>query len=469
MTPGSPTNDTNNELHTQIQYRLIEKLTASERRYRELVESLREIVFECDLNGCLIFLNQAWTEILGYATQDSLKCRLEEFILEADRVLWQCALRQHTESNVAIRFVHITGTTLWLELAIRFSEDAKITGSLNNITQRKQAEALLKQANEELEGKIQRRTHELLQTNQQLSNTLNQLQAAQGQLIQQEKMSSLGQLVAGVAHEINNPVSFIHGNLEHIQDYVQTLISLVHKYQHHCPTVAKDIQTEAEKTELDFILEDLPKVLGSIQMGSDRICDIVLSLRNFSRLNESSIKAVDIHSGLDNTLTILNHRLKASPDRPAIDVVKEYDHDLPPVECYAGLLNQTFMNILANAIEAIDEVSQAQPWEQSHNGSGKITVKTALVDQQWVHISITDTGAGIPPDVQQQIFNPFFTTKPVGKGTGMGLAISYQIITEQHGGKLECFSVQNKGTEFVLQIPLQTTTTLLPQCDFSAV
>lgn len=270
-------------------------------------------------------------------------------------------------------------------------------------------------------------------------------------------MSSLGQLVAGVAHEINNPISFIHGNLEHVQTYSQDLIRLVQQYQKYYPQPVNEIQAEAERIDLDFILADLPKILSSMKMGSDRICEIVLSLRNFSHLNESDIKAVNIHDGLDNTLIILNHRLKASPKRPAIQVVKAYADDLLPVECYAGLLNQVFMNILANAIDAIDEIERREAPQKWLKEEGHITLKTSLINSQWIRISISDTGSGIPSAVQQQIFNPFFTTKPVGKGTGMGLAISYQIVTERHGGKLECISSPGKGTEFVIQIPLQQT------------
>ncbi|MEO0869983.1 MAG: HAMP domain-containing sensor histidine kinase, partial [Cyanobacteria bacterium J06642_11] len=205
---------------------------------------------------------------------------------------------------------------------------------------------------------------------------------------------------------------------------------------------------------------DLPKTLASMRMGSDRICEIVLSLRNFSRLNEAAIKAVDIHTGLDNTLTILNHRLKANNQRPAIQVIQSYADNLPAVECYAGLLNQVYMNILANAIEAIDDAWQPQPGP-SRQTAGKITVKTSLVDQYWVEISIADTGIGIPDAVQQQIFNPFFTTKPVGKGTGMGLAISYQIVTDYHGGQLTCISRPYQGTEFILLIPIKQPTAVL--------
>ncbi|MEA5463140.1 PAS domain-containing sensor histidine kinase [Leptothoe sp. PORK10 BA2] len=449
--------DMSNELHTQIQYRLIEKLTESERRYRELVESLREIVFECDRNGCLIFLNKAWTEILGYSKQEALTQSLGDFILEADRIAWQAALQQQIESSLELRFKHQTGVVLWLELALRFSSDAKITGSLNNVTERKKAEILLKQANEQLEHRVQIRTRELSQANEQLITTLKKLQQAQGWLIQQEKMSSLGQMVAGVAHEINNPLSFIHGNLEHIQNYIQDLIGLVQQYQAYCPCPAPVIRAEAERIDLDFILADLPKILSSMKMGSDRICEIVLSLRNFSHLNESGIKAVNIHNELDNTLIILNHRLKANPKRSAIQVIKECADDLFPVECYAGLLNQVFMNILANAIDAIDDVEREADPQQLVKEGGHITLRTSLMDSKWVRISISDTGSGIPLAVQPQIFNPFFTTKSVGKGTGMGLAISYQIVTERHGGKLECFSSPGKGTEFVIQIPLQQT------------
>lgn len=291
-------------------------------------------------------------------------------------------------------------------------------------------------------------------TNLELQSALKELHSTQGKMIQSEKMSGLGQLVAGVAHEINNPVGFIHGNVEHVQGYAQDLLRLIQLYRHHYPSPAPEIQVEAEVIDLEFIQDDLPKTLSSMKVGSNRICEIVLALRNFSRLDEAEFKLADIHTGLDNTLMILGHRLKANSKRPEIQVVKDY-LPLPPIECCAGFLNQVFMNILSNAIDALEEQSEERTYQEEIDHPSQITLRTSLVDDQWVQIVIADNGSGIPEKIQQSIFDPFFTTKPVGKGTGMGMSISYQIVTERHGGKLECFSIQGKGTEFVIQIPLR--------------
>ncbi len=306
--------------------------------------------------------------------------------------------------------------------------------------------AQLKQANDALEERVDARTAEL-------SQTLKQLQTTQSQLVQQEKMSSLGQLVAGVAHEINNPINFIHGNLAHIQTYAEDLLSFVQLHQKYYPQPVPEIEAKAEEIDLEFLQEDLVKILGSMKMGSDRIRQIVLSLRNFSRMDEAEFKAVDIHQGIDSTLLILQHRLKARPNHPEIEVIKHYNQ-LPLVECYAGQLNQVFMNILANAIDILDDVQLKQTDEQPKH-KGCITISTSQVGSEAVQISIADNGSGMSEATCQQIFNPFFTTKPVGKGTGMGMSISHQIITEKHRGRLECYSTSGKGTEFVIQIPIR--------------
>lgn len=295
------------------------------------------------------------------------------------------------------------------------------------------------------------------QTNQQLQNTLEELSFAQTQMIQNEKMSSLGQLVAGVAHEINNPVNFIHGNLPHVKNYIDDIFGLVQLYQKHYPAPVEEIEEESEDIDLEFMLEDLPKILGSMKVGTDRIRSIVLSLRNFSRLDESELKAVDLHEGIDSTLVILNHRLNASFDRPEIEVVKAYG-ELPLVECYAGPLNQVFMNILSNAIDALEEKLLRSSDQELAEFSPQITLTTSLVDRSWVQIAIADNGLGIPENIQKSIFEPFFTTKAVGKGTGMGMSISHQIVCERHGGTLKCSSSPNSGTAFVIQLPLKPTT-----------
>ncbi len=293
-----------------------------------------------------------------------------------------------------------------------------------------------------------------------LQQTLQQLQQTQTQLVQQEKMSSLGQLVAGVAHEINNPVNFIHGNLVYAKDYAQDLLSLVQLYQKHYPHPVPEIQSEADEIDLEFLQKDFVKILNSMDMGADRIREIVLSLRNFSRTDEAGFKQVDIHEGLESTLLILRHRFKATRDRAEIALVREYGK-LPLVECCAGQLNQVFMNILANAIDALEEVSVSQAEQQQQERSNCITIRTSILNGEWVEIAIVDNGFGIPESIQSRIFDPFFTTKPVGKGTGMGMSISYQVITTKHNGTLNCFSTPGEGTAFTIQLPITRSLTLV--------
>jgi signal transduction histidine kinase len=310
------------------------------------------------------------------------------------------------------------------------------------------------QYSQTLEIKVDERTQELSDKNIQLQELLEKLHNTQVQMVQSEKMSSLGQLVAGVAHEINNPVNFIYGNLTHVQEYAHNLLSFVQLYQKHYPTPVTEIETEAEDIDLEFLQEDLPKLLSSMKIGTDRIREIVVSLRNFSRLDEAEFKAVDLHEGIDSTLLILQHRLKAQPESPEIRVIRDYG-DLPLVECYPGQLNQVLMNILANAIDAIEEFNTKRTYQEIANHPNQIVIRTLIIDSQSVQIAIADSASGMSEAIQQQIFNPFFTTKPIGKGTGMGMAISYQIITEKHGGKLECFSTLGEGTEFIIQIPVK--------------
>ncbi len=326
------------------------------------------------------------------------------------------------------------------DLGDRMDEAGILARELNRMTQRLEENLTMVKDSE---------TQVKEQANQ-LSDTLKELQQAQIQLVQNEKMSSLGQLVAGVAHEINNPVSFIYGNVQHAQDYVSDLLSILQLYQ--AEVSPETIQTAVEDLDLEFIVEDLPKTLGSMKIGADRIREIVLSLRTFSRLDEGAYKAVDLRDGIESTLLILDHRLKAQPKRAKIEIVTNYE-DLPLVECYAGQLNQVFMNLLANAIDALEELVQERP-----DYKPCITISIQVKEQNFVKVSIADNGTGIPESVQQRLFDPFFTTKPVGKGTGLGLSISYQIITQAHQGTIQCFSVPDMGTEFVITLPIKLAT-----------
>ncbi len=277
-----------------------------------------------------------------------------------------------------------------------------------------------------------------------LENTLRELKKAQAQLIHAEKMSSLGQLVAGVAHEINNPVSFISGNLHYARDYVNSLLSLLQLYQQEYPDINLQIQQHRSDIELDFLLEDLPKVLSSMQVGAERICHLVRSLRNFSRTDQEDMKSVDIHEGIESTLLILQNRLKARGKYPTVEVIKEYSN-LPLVECYAGQINQVLMNIISNAIDAMEEVNIEHP---------EIRITTKILEDNKIAIYIIDNGPGVPENLIKHVFDPFFTTKEVGKGTGLGLSISYQIIVENHRGLLLCTPITSGGTMFSIEIPM---------------
>lgn len=283
-----------------------------------------------------------------------------------------------------------------------------------------------------------------------LQSALDHLKRTQVQLVQGEKMSSLGQLVAGVAHEINNPVNFICGNLNHAEEYCQQLTEVVQLYQQHYPDPAPEIAEKVADYDLEFLLADLPKLNQSMQLGAKRIKEIVHSLRAFSRLDPALHEGVDIHQGIESTLMILQCRLKAQANRPQIEIIKDYQAS-QTIPCYPGPLNQVFMNLLSNAVDALETASGEA------KTAPKIEIHTRHLENGWVEIAIADNGDGIAPDQQTKLFEPFFTTKPIGKGTGMGLAISRTIVTEQHQGRLHCQSVVGQGTTFLIQFPVPGT------------
>ncbi|AFY39446.1 response regulator receiver sensor signal transduction histidine kinase [[Leptolyngbya] sp. PCC 7376] len=311
------------------------------------------------------------------------------------------------------------------------------------IHERKQIEEALR------ESEIEER-----QKKQELSQTLDQLQKAQSQLIHQEKMSGLGQLVAGVAHEINNPVTFIYGNLECAETYAQDLLKALQIYQKIESQLPKNLKAEIDDLGLDFIREDFPKLLESMNVGAERIREIVNSLRVFSRHSEGEIKPADIHEGLDSTLMILQSRLRPQSSYGAVTVEKNYG-DLPKIECYSGQLNQVFMNILTNAIDALEPLRIKGETETfySHR-TPTIQIQTKSLPDNVIGIYISDNGPGVPKEVKTRLFDPFFTTKDIGKGTGLGLSISYKIVVERHGGDLRCISVSGQGAMFAIEIPV---------------
>ncbi|WP_233258235.1 sensor histidine kinase [[Phormidium] sp. ETS-05] len=338
--------------------------------------------------------------------------------------------------------------------SVLFDDEGKLVSVLSlvqDVTQRVQAEEKLREKTTELETAI------------------SHLQRTQAQLIQSEKMSSLGQLVAGIAHEINNPVNFIYANLIHTHQYLDSLLDLLGVYHKYYPHPGTEIQEKIEEIDLEYLLLDLPKMIYSMRSGAERIRSIVTSLRTFSRLDESDLKQVDIHSGIDSALMIIQHRLtpnngQQKPGFTGIIVMKEYG-DLPEVECYPSQLNQAIINIINNAIDALEEsqgfIAECNPNNLADSPGSfpwslpTIIIKTKVVDAQRVAIDIADNGPGIPEAVKQRMFDPFFTTKPVGKGTGLGLSISYQIVVEKHQGRLECFSTPGQGTQFTIELPVQ--------------
>ena len=474
------------------QHHLTEQaLRLSERRFQKLADNIPGMIYQFRLSAdgqvSFPFVSSACQDILGYSPEQVYQhpCLLVERVHPDDRQGFDAAVtrsaQQLTQWDWVGRMLTRSEDIRWIRAKSkpeRQSDGAILwDGLLIDISDQKRAELALSQSKRTLAIQVEHRTADLQKTIQQLNQevcdrtqaetalrqselqlkrqtqdletTVATLKQTQAQLVQSEKMSALGQLVAGVAHEINNPVSFIYGNLSPAQDYIQDLLTLLDLYQQYVPHPPAELAAVLADVDLDFVKSDIVNVLNSMAVGADRIKQIVLSLRTFSRMDESDWKTVDLHEGLDSTLLILGHRLKAQPHRPQIEVVKDYGN-LPQVDCYAGQLNQVFMNLLSNAIDALEDCHQTQPTAAPLS----ITIRTRATAEV-VEIAVTDTGIGMPAEVCDLIFDPFFTTKPIGKGTGMGLSISYQIVTDKHGGSLTCTSQSGQGTTFYIQLPLR--------------
>ena len=431
-------------------------LQESQRALATLMSNLPGMAyrFRNDTDRSLEFVSEGSYHLTGYHPQEFVgesKVSLAEITHPEDQErLWtavQIALQENRPYQLTYRITSKDGETKWIweqgiGVCSNSGEVLALEGLIVDITERKQAEDL-----------AVRSQYELRQQKMQLEEALHELQQTQAQLIHKEKMSSLGQMVAGVAHEINNPVNCVCGNLVHVSHYTEDLLNLVDLYQQHYPKPLQAIQDFIEEMDLDFLLEDLPKAISSMQVGADRIREIVRSLRNFSRKDDTKRSLVNIHEGIEGTLLILQSRLRARASFPEIMVVKEYGN-LPIVECYAGKLNQVFMNLIGNAIDAIDEHNQSRTANEIKANPSQIRIKTEADDSNII-VRISDNGHGMTQETCEKLFDPFFTTKPLDKGTGLGLSISYKIVVEQHGGNLTCTSALGKGTEFTIKLPIQ--------------
>ncbi|MCY7386262.1 MAG: PAS domain S-box protein, partial [Microcoleus sp. CAN_BIN18] len=440
----------------QFQVELIQK----EQQYRSIFETVADGLSLMELEtGKVIATNPALCQIFGYSQEEFLHLSPADYTVPEYLHLFaefQQTVSKRQEFTCQTVIKRKDGTLCDIEVKSNFFEyDGQPHALLINrdISDRKRAETALQTSESQLRQKAE-----------DLEAILVQLQQTQAQLVQTEKISQLGQLVAGVAHEVNNPVSFISGNLHHAKDYVSDLISLVQAYQDNFPEPGQQVLDEIEAIELEYLVDDLPKMIDSMKLGTDRIRDIMQSLRNYSRTDGIEKKPANIHEGIDTTLMILSHRLKASSDRPTIKVIKEYG-ELPDVECYPGQLNQVFMNLIANAIDALEESNFGKTYKQIESNPNVITISTSVanssekLENDTVKIRIADNGFGMQKHIKDQLFTPFFTTKAEGKGTGLGLPICHDIVTKKHRGSLECFSAPGGGTEFAIAIPVRSSST----------
>ncbi|MBE9161598.1 AAA family ATPase [Tychonema sp. LEGE 06208] len=439
--------DVSDRKRSEAEYKAAETaLQISEQNLRTIFNNVSSAIIIHDLDGKVLDVNNRVLEMFGVEREQALQCSILNDYSTPDNPFhlvedwWRRVLAGETiQFEWNVRKID-SNTVFEVDVTLnRIILDGKavILGNVLDISDRKRAEAAI------------------IQKSQELEQALQNLQQTQLQMIQSEKMSALGNLVAGVAHEINNPVGFLTGNITPALDYINDLFGLIDLVQQKYPQLDPEIQEELETIELDYIREDLPKLIESMQEGVKRIQDISISLRTFSRADSDRPVACNIHEGIDSTIMILKHRLKANDTRPKIQVIKDYG-DLPKIECYAGQLNQVFMNILGNAIDALDELNIGRSYAEIKANPNQIIVTTELSgDRKQVVIRITDNGIGMNEAVRQKVFDNLFTTKIVGKGTGLGLAIARQIVEEKHGGSLKVNSILGKGTEFIITLPIK--------------
>ena len=423
------------------------ELNQTKRMLQLVIDNIPGGVFWKNLNSVYLGCNQHFATIGGLNSVDQIinktdydlpwKPEESDFFQECDRKIMDSGI---AEMGIVEPILQANGTQAWVEtnkipLRDRQNNIIGIIGTFQDITARKQAEKII------------------LQKTQDLEQALTDLQESQLQIVQSEKMASLGNLVAGVAHEINNPIGFLNVSIEHLKGYIRDLMRHLELYQQHYPNPIAAIQDNAQQVDLEFLSEDLPKLVNSMMAATDRIKGISISLRNFSRTDTEYKVSANLNEGIDSTLLILKYRLKANEHRPEIQVDQAYG-ELPLIQCFPGQLNQVFMNILANAIDMFDEAAQQSAFTDLKANPQIITIQTALTEQNTVEIRIIDNGKGMSEDVRARIFDHLFTTKGVGKGTGLGLAIARQIILEKHGGGIEVSSMLNQGTAFCISLPI---------------